>query len=380
MRIYQNETRPQPHCNAMHGAEKYAMQPVSALLRVPRCGTATPPRAFTLTELLVVITIIAILTSLITVAAVNALRTAKQARITLEIQQLGNAIEDFKTEYQAYPPNGMIQAGNNTLGNSISAIVKSDMERMFKKAFPRHQEPPALIAALSGNGPSGPNRNLGSGMTAAEALVFWLGGFSKDPKFPLSGPGGPSFEIVNGDILEEHNRRFEFDLGRLEPKEEDGTFDDDSDGDGGKGRFINYTVNINGVDQDRRINFWQYAPSGSGQPLVYFDVSRHKPEKYDMHAVGDVSSGAPMIHAIEKRRGGLSGLPGTGDLVFVNQGKFQILHAGLDDVWGDAFMRMSLFMTNNASEVMTFPEGPFIGDIADTLSNFSTGTLEDEQE
>jgi prepilin-type N-terminal cleavage/methylation domain-containing protein len=53
---------------------------------------STPRSAFTLTELLVVITIIAILTSLITVAAVNALRTAKQARITMEMQQISNAL------------------------------------------------------------------------------------------------------------------------------------------------------------------------------------------------------------------------------------------------------------------------------------------------
>jgi prepilin-type N-terminal cleavage/methylation domain-containing protein len=51
-----------------------------------------PHSGFTLTELLVVITIIAILTSLITVAAVNALRTAKQARITMEMQLISNAL------------------------------------------------------------------------------------------------------------------------------------------------------------------------------------------------------------------------------------------------------------------------------------------------
>jgi prepilin-type N-terminal cleavage/methylation domain-containing protein len=43
------------------------------------------PRAFTLVELLVVITIIGILVALITVAAMAALRTARQTQIKAEI-------------------------------------------------------------------------------------------------------------------------------------------------------------------------------------------------------------------------------------------------------------------------------------------------------
>jgi len=30
--------------------------------------------------------------------------------------------------------------------------------------------------------------------------------------------------------------------------------------------------------------------------------------------------------------------------------------------------------------ILLFPTGPFLGDIADTLGNFGTGTLEDAQE
>ena len=37
--------------------------------------------------------------------------------------------------------------------------------------------------------------SLHGGMTAGEALVFWLGGFSSDPKYPISGEGGPSYRI-----------------------------------------------------------------------------------------------------------------------------------------------------------------------------------------
>ncbi len=339
------------------------------------------PRAFTLTELLVVITIIAVLAGLITGAAVNALNKAKQASITLEIQQLSSAIEDSKNEYGAYPPNGMIQ-----ITTPANILAQNDFVRMFRKSFPRGQEPLELIRALAGAPltASGQSSELtDTGMNAAEAMVFWLGGFSSDPQYPISGPGGPSFNrtIVNGEVLEDRNRRYEFDLGRLGPRNAGGTFDDSALA----GRFIAYSVDLNrdgdvtDVGESRRINFWQYAPNGSEQPFVYLDVSRHKPEAYDMPALGPMGSGKPMVHAIEKVREGFSGTLGHNDLVFVNQGKFQILHAGLDDAWGD-FMQLSLFMQNDIeANVITFPTGPFIGDIADTVGNFGVGTLEDAQ-
>jgi len=332
------------------------------------------PAAFTLVELLVVITIIAILAGLITGAAINALGRAKEASITLEIQQLSSAIEDFKNEFGAYPPNGMNPGTgvNNSLGNPISKIVDSDFQRMFKKAFPRNNEPTGVIRALAGTG--GSASILPGGMSAAEAMVFWLGGFSSDPQFPLSGPGGPSFADTDGDgfdshddILENHKRRYEFDLGRLMPRDTNGVF---------TGRFIIYTVG--GVQ--RRINFWQYAPSGSEQALVYFDTSRHKPAEYDR----DLSGAAGLdIFALKQLRAGYStsAIPTVNDLVFVNKGKFQILHAGLDDAWGNfsAFSIKTAASANDASAVLLFPTGPFTGDIADTVGNFGTGTLEDAQ-
>jgi len=334
------------------------------------------PSAFTLTELLVVITIIAILASLITGAAINALNKAKQTRITLEIQQLSGAIEEFKNEYNAYPPNGM-----NVTGSTGLAV--NDFVRMFKKSFPRGQEPIGLIRALAGDTTSGMPGNPtplpgGGGMTSAESLYFWLGGFSSDPQFPISGTGGPSFDTstTTGEVLESRNRRYEFDLGRLEPRDSNGAFHDTNNG--GQGRFIIYTI---GTVQ-RRINLWQYAPSGSGQPFVYVDVSRHAPTDYDLNLAG--SGGTENIFAIKQYREGFnsSTTPTVSDIVFVNNRKFQILHAGLDDAWGN-FSAMSMAnaaSASNASAVMVFPTGPFIGDIADTVGNFMTGTLEDEQE
>ncbi len=350
------------------------------------CGIQKRQFAFTLTELLVVITIIAILAGLITGAAINALNRAKQAAITLEIQQLDGSLEDFKNTYGAYPPNAMVPESpplDNFNTNPVFPIVQTDISLMFRKAFPRHREPQGLIEALAGRTSGtmiGNPSPLPGGMTAAEALVFWLGGFSSDVQNPLSGPGGPSFADTRNpsgldladEVLEDRNRRYDFDLGRLGPRDAIGQFDDIN------GRFITYTA-TNGVR--RQINFWQYVPSGSQQPLVYFDTSRHDPIDYDVPLLRPAIS--PEIHGIKTLREGLSAPDNMSDIIFVNKGTFQILHPGLDDIWGEeSFERFSLhiYSANEYAEVLRFPTGPFLNDIADTVGNFMTGTLADEQE
>src|SRR3954468_7308314 len=61
--------------------------------------------AFTLVELLVVITIIGILASLITVAAIGAMKTASRTRIKAELNQIGGGFEESKNKTTVYPPN-----------------------------------------------------------------------------------------------------------------------------------------------------------------------------------------------------------------------------------------------------------------------------------
>jgi prepilin-type N-terminal cleavage/methylation domain-containing protein len=351
---------------------------------------------FTLVELLVVIAIIGVLAALITVAAKGALDNSNRASIVLEIKNLSGAIENFKNDYGAYPPNLMNpNPSNSPAPNSPAAYAQKDVVTMFKKAFQRSQEPPALILALAGlsSGSSPVTYNgLTNGMTGAEAIYFWLGGFSDDPLHPLSGPGGPSFAdpnpgqaSTNGEeILEDRKRRYEFDLGRLQPQT-DGAVDPT------KVRYIEYLVDLNGDGdtsdngEKRQINFWYYVPPKSEQPLVYFDVSRHKPYQYDMWAVNPTLANAPVIYALKQLRSGLSAPTGNAqDLAFANRGKFQILHCGLDGAWGSTY-GVSPFPTSSAPQFVVngtannwflFPSGPFVGDVADTLTNFTDGTLE----
>ena len=341
--------------------------------------------AFTLTELLIVIAIIAVLAGLIAAAAVNALRAARRNSIVLEIKNVSAAIENFKTDYGAYPPNAMSQGvaapDFNAPANAGKppALVKADFVRMFKKAFPRHQEPAELIEAMAGVPPATTivlTTPLANGMRGNEALVFWLGGFSSNEQYPISGEGGPSFLVADGEVMEDRNRRYEFDLGLLGPRNDAGGFDES------KGRFINYSVDTgNGAgSQDRRINFWQFTPKGSQQPLVYFDVSRHKPGpdtlkgRYDGWA--GLPGSIPTIYALKQPREGVTNPTVPNDYAFVNQGKFQVVHAGLDDDWGD-YSALGFWTSANPNY---YPDGPFIGPIADNLSNFTDGTLEDASE
>ncbi|MDC0936216.1 type II secretion system protein [Pirellulales bacterium] len=330
--------------------------------------------AFTLTELLIVVTIIAILASLITAAAINALNAGKRTQILFEINQISQSMEDFKNDLGAYPPNGLNP-------NQLNGAVASDFVRMFKKAFPRHQEDPDLIHSLAGSpGPSNNVDPLAGGMNAAEAVYFWLGGFSSDPKFPISGPGGPSFRVDNslpgnGEVLEDRNRRYDFDLSRLGPRTSDGVFD------GTGNRFITYADPlVNG--ETRRINLWTYTPAKSERPLAYFDASRHTPVEYHP----DLSGGAGLgLFPLTKVREGVSASSGytLGDLVYANDGKFQVVHSGIDDTWGD-WSAMHVLPNQDPDDdgtgVIVYPVGPFIGDNSDNLTNFANGTLADAQE
>ena len=335
---------------------------------VPAPGRA----AFTLTELLIVVAIIAVLASLITAAAINARNAARRAAISAEISQIGDQFTNFRSALNVYPPNAM-----NAGDSNLQALVNADFRRAFKRMFPRHQEPPGLIDGLCGTLGSGNPRELVNGMQPDEALFFWLGGFSDDVKFPISGPGGPSFHVDNGEVLENRNLRHEFDLTQLGPRDNAGLFHDVDNG--GDGRYIVYPNPLG--TGNRRINFWRYKPAGSEQPLIYFDTSRHRPVDYDLPAAMNDVDAAVNVFAIKKLREGisLSANPGIDQLVYVNEGSFQVLHSGIDDAWGD-WTAMSVVGKSAASEVQLFPIGPFLGEAADSLTSFTSSTLEDAQQ
>ncbi|MFN5769318.1 MAG: type II secretion system protein, partial [Pirellulaceae bacterium] len=88
-------------------------------------STATrraPRHAFTLVEILVAIGILVLLAAIATPVALNALKSAQASAVKMEVNGLADAIEQYRSKYGDYPPDG----SNWTI-----------LERHCRKAFPQ---------------------------------------------------------------------------------------------------------------------------------------------------------------------------------------------------------------------------------------------------
>lgn len=308
----------------------------SAGERLPRRG------AFTLVELLVVITIIGILASLITAAGFAALEKAHQTAIKAEVDNLAMAFQQYKNERGSYPPNFVQLTGQNQL------LLTQALVRHIKKAFPRNRD---NLIALQGN------------VTAAEAIVLWLGGFSSDPERPFTGPGGPAY------LMSERSGKFEFDEMRLGPR--------DANGDPVPRQVTVQDAQGNPVI----IYLYTYTPSKLQEPYLYFDTSRHIPIKpsgvktsrYPSWAVYPTPDNVQVFPYIRKASPPLQ-------FEFVNPKSFQILSAGTDDEWGaplptDGALLYPIGPWTDLSDA----GGPDYAGHADNLVNFSQRNMGDSQ-
>ncbi len=130
---------------------------------------------FTLTEMLVVIAIIAILAALITPAVYQAMWSARQSKIKIELDQLASGMEAFKAKYGAYPPTNLTCPSN---------VANSGLQAFVARAFPRYTVTGSLGAQiyndLVANGVDTTNVN------PQAALVFWLVGQNPDVTDPFN--------------------------------------------------------------------------------------------------------------------------------------------------------------------------------------------------
>jgi prepilin-type N-terminal cleavage/methylation domain-containing protein len=81
---------------------------------------------FTLIELLVVICIIAILTGLVTVAVVSAMKTSKVNATQAFLQQLEAALVQYQVRWGDYPPSTIDELGGrapNDVNNGVESLV-----------------------------------------------------------------------------------------------------------------------------------------------------------------------------------------------------------------------------------------------------------------
>ena len=154
---------------------------------------------FTLTELLVVISIIAVLAALGTVGVLRALDTAKQTRIKTELDSLDLALRAYKEKYGSYPPCDLTNSG-----------PASALRQHVARAFPRYN-----IANLAGDLALAVDTTV---FRPDQALVFWLQGFNPDPANPFVTPAPNNYAITGGSagsVTIKLAPLFDFDKSRL---------------------------------------------------------------------------------------------------------------------------------------------------------------------
>lgn len=284
---------------------------------------------FTLVEMLVVLAIIGILAALIIPAVWQAVLSAREARIILEVSQLNDAVERYRQTHGAYPPDRF----------NSPAIVPH-----MRRAFPKHEE---------GAGAGTPLGQLVyPNLTPAEALVFWLGQIINDPRHPISSLAEP-------DVI------YPFVETRLRPTR---------------------TVTLG----TRLVQLYEYLPPDGGlAPYVYFPapytvtdtatgnlVVDHFAFDSDGDAVADLNvypylSNRPM--SAGEVNPALSPPPAV-QLQWCNPTTFQIISAGLDGEYG-----VDTSPINGGSGYKIFPDGVnYSEQDFDNIANFSNNKTFDD--
>lgn len=104
--------------------------------------------------------------TLVAVLGATLCKQAVDERVATQISDVRAALEDYSNQYGRYPPN---------------CVDRTEVEQHILSVWPRIDQRELQDVA----------RLLLDYMDPAEAIPFWLGGFSSDPKHPFSGAGGP---------------------------------------------------------------------------------------------------------------------------------------------------------------------------------------------
>lgn len=341
----------------------------TCLQQKTRARTASAARrsGFTLVEILVVIAIIGVLVAL-TVPAVNlAYRTIKKRAIALECQAIAQAVEAYRTKYDDYPPDG----ADVTL-----------MTRHLRKAFPNIS--PTEVALITGSFPL-PGGNLpvasgtlaGSAMDPSEALVFFLGGFSDDPVFPFSGPGGPLIIMDDSSpaVQVKSNHSGNISSVQYNPDRQNPLYPFNQ-----AQLTLAVTGGLTASSEDAALTggaadlLPAYHPAGLQMPFVYFD-SRTYQQSTIANRFATVSAG--IVYPYRSTAINTKYNPADNSVIsrnkyfrFVNEKTFQIVSAGLDDNYGGQQGLFYMFKPSGGESTGTANSG----DSLDLVANISSGT------
>ena len=321
-------------------------------------------------ELLIVMAILGILAGLLA-WGVNAARVAilKRAQ-AFEVQSIASAVEAYRTKYGDYPPDGS------------SWPV---MEAHLRKAFPNILVSelallnPALSTAngyirndndLTGSHPhlaryisTAPGLRSGRVFDAAEALVFFLGGFSSDPQRPITGPGGPlKLNPVVGAYIyntQRENAFFEFKIGRLTLDPNTGASNDEA-------------VYSEGVPNDLMPVYVGNGPTYQqlGVPIIYFDSRTYQiggatvndsSYYFNFYSPGLVDTrnvqGSTRNCARPCLSMDLDANKGNNALRYANDKTFQIMNGGYDRIYGCQSVKNVAAPESKPAFLFTVPGG-----------------------
>lgn len=136
-------------------------------------------KGFTLVEILVAITVIAILGGMLVAGLFPALRAAREMATRNDVMQIEREIEVFQSKFGFYPPS-FVQFQNLDFSTGRNSPRVALMRRYLNRIAPNNQETPDRIAAWFRARGNFINPNEG------HDIVFWLSGLFKNKQYPLT--------------------------------------------------------------------------------------------------------------------------------------------------------------------------------------------------
>lgn len=314
-------------------------------------------RGFTLVELLVVISIIAVLSGLGLWAVMRARIRAQEFAMEQANSQIAQSLEAFRTKYGFYPPNidTVTAAGNPKPGFVTNA---NDFIPYLNQIAPNHGELEIV---------GGQRRidywwdQVGRFLNPETSLAFWLSGLGKNKQFPLTyidGGGAvvglpaynytPPGVVAEREVFHEFKTLMKWRTGTGSPIENIGV---------GATPFPNVAV----VSQT----------AGRYEPIVYYSINNMpNPLPNDANGLLDSSTN---VHrwTVYLAEGGVDIGPywyydnALGSTQYLALEKFQIFSPGVDAIFSS-----TAFSSGNAAGLLSNPRE------RDNISNFSEGRLE----